>query len=63
MPEAVGEIASDLCRGLMLPADWPTYEKVSPTKACSEMLGILSMVSPHFQIVYFKFFPLFVFKL
>lgn len=39
------DVGPDLCRGLILLEDRPTYKKVDAFEACTEMLGLFSMVS------------------
>lgn len=39
------EVGPDLSRGLILPEDRSTYEKVDAVEACTKMLGLLSMIS------------------
>ena len=38
------EVAPDLCRGLMLPADQSLYSAASPTEAVTELMTLLSLV-------------------
>ena len=45
VPEEAKDVAPDLCRGLMLPADRPLYSAATPTEACSELMSLQSLVS------------------
>ncbi|KAK1390009.1 hypothetical protein POM88_018187 [Heracleum sosnowskyi] len=45
-PMAAKDLAPDLCRALMLPADRPKYERLSPVDSCAELMGMLSMATP-----------------
>ncbi|XP_074377500.1 uncharacterized protein LOC141719021 isoform X2 [Apium graveolens] len=44
--QSTKEVASDLCHGLQLPADLPTFALASPTEACTELLSFLSLAAP-----------------
>lgn len=66
-PQLSTIVGPDLCRGLILPADRPTFAKANDLEACTEMLALLSMVSFAFSRCYFfhlysvfNSFPLFV---
>ncbi|MDV3191296.1 MAG: hypothetical protein Q8832_02570, partial [Candidatus Phytoplasma australasiaticum] len=41
--QSTKEVASDLCHGLQLHADLPTFASVSPTEACIELLSLSLM--------------------
>lgn len=45
-PKEPKEVGPDLCRGLMLPEDRPTYEATDPLDACTEILALFSMGVP-----------------
>ena len=53
-PQAALEVGPDLCRGMILPADRSTYEKLSAAKALTEAMALISMV---------KSFPLLPFSI
>lgn len=42
--EAARDVASDICRGLMLPRDVPAYAAADPVSACTELMALLTMV-------------------
>lgn len=44
-PDSAKDVGPDLCRGLILPVDRPSFDKVNDIGACTEMLAHLSMVS------------------
>ncbi|KAK1362161.1 hypothetical protein POM88_046635 [Heracleum sosnowskyi] len=50
-PKAIKEIAPDLCRALVLPADRPAYEKLGLADACADLMAFLSKVTPMAAII------------
>lgn len=54
---AAKEVGPDLYRGLVLPVDRKKYEQFGSVEACSEMLGLLSMIC--LKIFLFSFTPTF----
>ncbi|KAK1388194.1 hypothetical protein POM88_016372 [Heracleum sosnowskyi] len=45
-PMMAKDLSLDLCWALMLPADRPKYDWLSPVDACVELMGLLSMATP-----------------
>lgn len=43
-PDPAKDIGTDVCKGLMLPRDAPTYAKAEPLEACTELMALLTMV-------------------
>ena len=44
-PDRIKEVAGDLCRSQMLPADRGTYESATALQACEQLMCFLSLVS------------------
>ncbi|KAL8146788.1 hypothetical protein AgCh_004506 [Apium graveolens] len=44
--QSTKEVASDLCHGLQLPVDLPTFASASAIEACTELLSFLSLAAP-----------------
>ncbi|XP_074352149.1 uncharacterized protein LOC141691316 [Apium graveolens] len=44
--QSTKEVASDLCHGLQLSVDLPTFASASATEACTELLSFLSLAAP-----------------
>ncbi|XP_074379415.1 uncharacterized protein LOC141720721 [Apium graveolens] len=44
--QSMKEVASDLCHGLQLPVDLPTFASASATEVCTELLSFLSLAAP-----------------
>ncbi|XP_074352390.1 uncharacterized protein LOC141691559 [Apium graveolens] len=49
--QSTKEVASDLCHGLQLPVDHPTFASASATEACTELLSFLSLAAPWVVVV------------
>ncbi|KAK1397095.1 hypothetical protein POM88_006958 [Heracleum sosnowskyi] len=49
--KAVKEIAPDLCRALVLPADRPNYDRLDIADACADMMAFLSLATPMAAVI------------
>ncbi|KAK1401213.1 hypothetical protein POM88_000818 [Heracleum sosnowskyi] len=51
IPLAIKEIAPDLCRALVLPADRPNYDRLDIADACADMMAFLSLATPMAAVI------------
>ena len=46
-PDRIKDVAGDLCRSQVLPADRGTYDSATALQACEQLMCFLSLVSAH----------------